>query len=132
SCRCEREAPYTPFGVASALPEVLTASAAPAPSTSASAAPFVRARAVRAPEGSTRVVADGFTLTAPGGQRIALALSSDFDGDHEPDAVAWTVPRDGAGGELWYYPSSGAPRRAHALPSFVPTENCALIPTLEH
>ena len=131
---CEHEKPYTPFGIASALPSAAPgASAAPAASASASA--FSPRRTELAPAGAKHWDFAGRKLDAPPGRVFEQALSSDFDGDEKPDAVAWTLPEKPGpgvpGGELWYYPGDGQPERIASLPGFVPTgESCKLETTL--
>jgi hypothetical protein len=116
--------PYTPFGVASALPSA-SASADAAPSASASEPGFAPKPAVLAPHDATRWLLGASTIEAPKGRVFERAVQADFDGDGKPDVVAWTLPKKASPaaspGELWYFPSQGAPKELTALPGFVPT-----------
>lgn len=130
---CGREKPYTPFGVASTLPNPLSSSSASAPpSAESSAEPprFAAKHAELAPHGATRFTLDNRELTAPTGRVFALGLSAELDGDDAPDAVAWTLPVGAVGGtgdagssgngELWFFPGKGAARRLLTQPAFLP------------
>ena len=122
-CKCGKDKPYTPFGVASGnepLPvPVPSASGAEAPPDAAAPGGFAKKRAAVAPVGATRWTLDGMALTAPEGRAFARGLVADFDADEKPEAVTWTVPKEGPG-ELWLHPQEGAPRRLATLPGFVP------------
>lgn len=114
--------PYTPFGVASAVP---SASVDAAPSATTSGPRFAPRHAVLAPRNATSWTLGTRTLRAPRGRVFERALQADFDGDGAPDVVAWTLPQRpspaASPGELWYFPSRGAPKRLASLPGFVPT-----------
>lgn len=131
-CRCEKEVPYTPFGMTSALPEVPRPSSGPSASTSASAAAptFTSQLAQRAPDEAGEWKLNDVALVAPKDQVIGLGLTAPLDGDATPDGVAWVHPKKAAGGELWFYPSGGAPKQLVPTPDFLPTTNCQLKPSL--
>lgn len=125
---CERDRPYTPFGVTSALPRpplpdasLVTADASTLPAPSALPMP-----ASKAPPGALTWNLGGRQLAAPKARRFELGLVADFDDDRTDDALVWAVPLAAddptAGrGELWYYPSgSGEPRLVTSVPGFVP------------
>jgi len=136
------EKPYTPFGVASALPtssasdEALAADAAATPSPDAGSAEFATRQAIAAPGGATRWTLDGRALDAPSERAFALGLVADFDTDGQNEIVTWTVPRVANAprqtpGELWLYPAAGAPKKLAALPGFVPSgPACRQVPSL--
>jgi hypothetical protein len=136
-CRCGEDRPYTPFGVTSALPAP-EPSAAPAlsPSASASAAPALIEKSVLAPVNSKRWALAGRELAAPPGLVFEQAVVADFDGNNEPEAVAWLLadPADAGpsvSGELWLFPANGEPQKLAKLPDFVPTgPNCRLTTVL--
>ncbi len=134
-CRgCEKDKPYTPFGVASSLGSASNAPiASSAPDAAGDAGGFAVKRAEKAAPGATRWTLAGRTLTAPTGRAFERAVIADFDGDDEPDAVAWTVPAKGEGnrGELWLFPGKGDAKRLTSLPGFVPSgPSCQLAPEL--
>lgn len=125
---CEKDKPYTPFGVASGAAPSASAGSGVAPSAS-SAAPapsFARRPALMVPGGSaTRWTPGGRQVDAPPGRVFERGLGTDLDGDGKEDVVAWTLPakdaKDQSPGELWVYPAQGEPRRVLALPGFVPS-----------
>ena len=124
-CRgCNEEQPFTPFGIASVIPTRMPTPSA-APSDSAGPSSFQPQAAMRAPAGATRWALGGTKLDAPPGRCFALGLSSDFDGDQRPDAVAWTLPVGAhptlSGGQLWIFPANGAPHKLTEQAAFVPT-----------
>jgi hypothetical protein len=130
SCEsCERERPYTPFGVASSQPQAAARPSASAPEEMAEPDAFVPLFSERAPEGATRWRLFGEEVEAPRGRVFQVGLRADFDGDGSREAVAWTVPAgdsSAARGELWLFPAAAdagesEPRRLVALPGFVPT-----------
>ncbi len=134
---CGADKPYTPFGVASSLP---TANPAPGASAELNAAPsgsagFAARKAELVPGGPTTWQGDGLDLRAPKARVFAQVLYADFDGDQQPDAVAWLVPapheKNAPPGELWYFPHGDAPRKLLDLPGFVPSgPDCRLSPAL--
>jgi hypothetical protein len=139
-CKCSSEKPYTPFGVASALPEA----AAPA-SPSASAAPtssapgFAPRKAELAPGGVRTWNLGGRSIEAPASRRFDQAIVSDFDGDGENEIVAWLLADPNAPAskpiapaELWLFPTGADSRVLLPLPTFVPTgPGCKLTTRLE-
>ena len=142
SCDGCREKPYTPFGVASTLPNPLASVSAP-PETSGTPPPppkFAARPAEAAPLGATRFTLSGRELAAPPGRAFALGISADFDADGGPDAVAWMLPLSalGAGGavgassgELWYFPANAAAKSVLKQPGFLPAApGCRLTPSL--
>jgi hypothetical protein len=139
---CGSDKPYTPFGVASALPApqppepVASVAAAPngAPAPSASSGFAVR-KAELVPGAPRTWQGAGLSLIAPDARAFAQVLSADFDGDQKLDAIAWLVPEPGAKdappGELWFFPNGAAARKLTALPGFVPSgPECTLSATL--
>jgi hypothetical protein len=137
---CGSEKPYTPFGVASSLPNPEPAeSAVPefnvAPTAPSAATGFAARKAELVPGAVSAWQGAGLDLHAPAAWRFAQVLSADFDGDQKLDALAWLVAepnqKNVAPGELWYFPNGAAPRKLTALPSFVPSgPDCALSTTL--
>lgn len=134
---CGSEKPYTPFGVASSLPNVeLAASVAPeVAAPPAPAAGFASRKAELVPGALAEWQGPGLDLKAPDARRFAQVLPGDFDGDQKPDALAWLVPapheKNAPPGELWYFPNAATPRKLSALPGFVPSgPDCTLSPTL--
>lgn len=124
---CNKEKPYTPFGVASATehPESPPDAAPPEPDAEVKPPAFTTRSATVAPAGAERFVVGGRELKAPDGRVFERALAADFDQDGQNEVVAWTIPKLHAlttsPGELWLYPSGGATRKLLALPGFVPT-----------
>ena len=138
---CGTQKPYTPFGVASALPTPPAPSAGEGsiPAESALADAGVSGFAVRkaelVPGAPGAWQGPGLSLNAPEGRRFALVLPADFDGDGQPDAMAWLVPgaeaENASPGELWFFPGSAAARKLADLPSFVPSSaDCTLVTSL--
>lgn len=117
---CEKEKPYTPFGVTTSLPA--TDASAPAPSASAKPEPGKFAPAVVAPAGSRKLRMGELMLEAPARYTFDRALVLG-----EADAqqvVAWVKAEPGARdvppGLLMAYGAAGKPRQVMAQPSFVP------------
>jgi hypothetical protein len=116
---CQKEKPYTPFGVTSALPS--EGDAAP-PLPSAKVEPGKFPAALVAPAGSRKVRMGELTLDAPPRYVFDRALVMG-EGDKQ-QAVAWLkanadateVPR----GLLMTYGPAGAAKQVMTLPSFVP------------
>ncbi|HEY4106143.1 MAG TPA: hypothetical protein VGM44_19725, partial [Polyangiaceae bacterium] len=133
---CGSDKPYTPFGVASALPSAV-ANAPPAESDS-SAAPassassgFAVRRAELVPGAPRQWQGSNLSLICPAERGFAQVLPADFDGDQKMDAIAWLVPdasaKNAAPGELWYFPNGAPPKELGALPGFVPNSpDCPL------
>jgi hypothetical protein len=133
---CGSEKPYTPFGVASALPSA--ALEAPPAASDSSAAPaasassgFAVRRAELVPGAPRQWQGDNLSLITPAERGFSQVLTADFDGDQKPDAIAWLVPdktaKNAAPGELWYFPNGAPPRELSALPDFVPNSpDCPL------
>ena len=138
---CGPDKPYTPFGVASALPPApseapptaaLDAGAAPAPSVSTG---FPPRKAELVPGAPRAWQGSGLSLISPAERGFAQVLPADFDGDQKPDALAWLVSdpsaKDALPGELWYFRNGAPGAKLCALPSFVPSgQDCALSVTL--
>ena len=134
---CGSQKPYTPFGVASALP---SAEPVPAPLPEPGVAPaastgFAARKAELVPATPEAWQGSGLSLKAPQGRRFAQVLPGDFDDDQKLDALTWLVPAPGEKnappGELWYFPNGAAARKLSALPGFVPSSpDCALNVTL--
>ncbi|HSU38096.1 MAG TPA: hypothetical protein VLJ38_00980 [Polyangiaceae bacterium] len=138
-CRsCSDEKPYTPFGTTTALPAPEpgpSGSSTPsAPSASASAAPAAE-KSVLAPAGSQHWQLGEQSLDAPPGYDFEQGIQATF-GARTPETVAWLAPDatdagPRAAGELWLFPTSGAPRRLAAVPGFVPSgPGCKLVTAL--
>lgn len=124
---CGKDKPYTPFGVASGLPSaVAEADAGPdEPDAGLPRPKFVVRVASPAPDRATRWSLDGRELAAPAGRVFERGIAADFDGDGTRESVVWTLPAAATppapAGELWLFPSAGAPRKLLELPGFVPT-----------
>lgn len=136
---CGSQKPYTPFGVASSLPEPPPAAASPgsAPESAADggAPGFATRKAELVPGAPQTWQGSGLQLSAPEARRFALVLPADFDADSQADAIAWLVPapdvKDVPAGELWFFPSAAPARKLADLPSFVPSSaDCTLTTTL--
>ncbi|MBE7479373.1 MAG: hypothetical protein HS104_05210 [Polyangiaceae bacterium] len=86
---------------------------------------FVVRVASPAPDRATRWSLDGRELAAPAGRVFERGIAADFDGDGTRESVVWTLPAAATppapAGELWLFPSAGAPRKLLELPGFVPT-----------
>ena len=134
---CGSQKPYTPFGVASALPSAEPVLAAlpelgVAPVASSG---FAVRKAELVPAAAEAWQGSGLSLNAPSARRFAQVLPGDFDDDQKLDALGWLVPAPGEKnappGELWYFPNGAAARKLSALPGFVPSSpDCALNVTL--
>lgn len=118
---CQKEKPYTPFGVTSALPSVeLPVAPPPPPSAKPESGSF--APALVAPPGSRKLRMGELTLQAPPKYVFDQALVL---GDGETQqAVAWLRAEPDARqvppGILMAYSPSGQARQVMTLPSFVP------------
>ncbi len=118
---CEKEKPYTPFGVTTSVPT--TDTSAPAPSASvAKPEPGKFAPAVVAPAGSRKLRMGELMLEAPKRYLFDRALILG-EGDTQ-QVVAWVKAepeaRDVPPGLLMAYSAKGKPRQVMAQPSFVP------------
>lgn len=106
--------------------------AAPEPApTSSAATGFAARKAELVPGNPQRWQGSELDLSAPPGRRFAQVLTTDFNGDQKPGALAWLVPapkqKDVAPGELWYFPNGEPARSIAALPGFVPSSaDCTL------
>lgn len=118
---CQKEKPYTPFGVTSALPDA-DASAEVPPAPSAKVEPGKFASALVAPPGSRKLRMGELTIDAPPRYVFDRALVLG-DGPTQ-QAVAWVKAEEGAldvpRGMLMAYGAGGAARNVLTLPSFVP------------
>ncbi|MFO7181623.1 MAG: hypothetical protein DIU78_023175 [Pseudomonadota bacterium] len=125
---CRSEKPYTPFGVASALPTVSaspSASVAPSAAASAEEPPAVK-QAFLAPPNATRLTVGEVEIESPRGRVFEQALTTDTDGDGRTEIVAWTLPAPGAPGdtppgELYFYAPESEARRVFGWPTFLPS-----------
>ena len=135
---CGSNKPYTPFGVASGLPNA-EVPAPPSPELGGAAAGgtsgFSAHKAELVPAAPESWQGSGLSLSAPLTLRFAQVLPADFDGDQKLDALAWLVPapneKNAAPGELWYFPNGAAAKKLAALPGFVPSSaDCTLSTTL--
>ncbi|HVY26929.1 MAG TPA: hypothetical protein VHB79_10265 [Polyangiaceae bacterium] len=118
---CQKEKPYTPFGVTSALPDPEASANAP-PAPSAKVEPGQYAAALVAPPGSRKLRMGELTLDAP--PRYVFDRALVLGEGPTQQAVAWVkadadaldVPR----GMLMAYGAGGAARSVLTLPSFMP------------
>jgi len=118
---CQKDKPYTPFGVTSALPNADDAGEAP-PASSAKVEPGKFAPALVAPEGSRKLRMGELTLDAPPHYVFDRALV--LGEADKQQAVAWLkadvdspqVPR----GLLLAYGAGGVPKQVMTLANFVP------------
>lgn len=143
ACKCSSEKPYTPFGVASSLPETAPkpppSASVSAPAPSSSAPRFAPRKAELAPGGVSTWNLGGRRIEAPEGRRFEQAIVSDFDADGEQEIVAWVTADPNAASkklipaaELWLFPAGSEPRVLVPLPTFVPTgPGCKLTTRLE-
>jgi hypothetical protein len=122
---CDEDKPYTPFEVATALPQQTT-SEPPPPVETAQPTPadVPTRRALRAPRDATTWKVGEVTLQAPEGHVFQLALPlAAPPGGASPGVVAWTLrPSDGKApvtGGLWLFAGSSV-RRLLDFPGFVP------------
>ncbi len=132
-CRgCNDDSPYTPFGVASALPDP-TPQSPPPPASSSAEKPtdFVEQTALEATPQATTWELGGQALKAPDGSHFVQGLAADFDADGTTEAVALVAPNEGVAAELWSFPPTSAPKRVWQAPSFLPSgPGCHLVPGL--
>jgi len=118
---CQKEKPYTPFGVTSALPSADVAQEAPpAPSAKVEAGKFPAA--LVAPAGSRKLRMGDLTLDAPPRYVFDRALVLGEGANQQ--AVAWlkadAEARDIVPGLLMAYAAGGQAKQVMTLPSFVP------------
>ena len=118
---CQKEKPYTPFGVTSAVPTTDDSAEAP-PAPSAKVEPGKFAAALVAPAGSRKLRMGELTLAAPPRYLFDRALV--LGEGPTQRAVAW-LKADGDAhditpGLLMAYGPGGASRQIMTLPSFVP------------
>ncbi|HLV66321.1 MAG TPA: hypothetical protein VKY73_10945 [Polyangiaceae bacterium] len=123
---CRSEKPYTPFGVASALPTVSASVSASASAAAPPEAPTAVKRAFFAPREATRLNVGEVEIESPRGRVFEQALTTDVDGDGRPEVVAWTLPAPGASadtppGELFFYAPESEARRIFGWPTFLPS-----------
>jgi hypothetical protein len=118
---CEKEKPYTPFGVTTAVPDPSSSAEAPA-APSAKAPPSKYPEAVVAPKGSRKLRMGELTLDAP--KRYVFDRALVLGEGAEQRALAWVKAdadaRDIPPGLLMAYEAGGKPRQLLAQPSFVP------------
>jgi hypothetical protein len=118
---CQKEKPYTPFGVTSAVPSTDAAAETP-PAPSAKVEPSKFAPALVAPAGSRKLRMGELTLAAPARYLFDRALV--LGEGPTQRAVAWLKAdadaRDIPPGLLMAYGPGGASRQIMTLPSFVP------------
>jgi len=133
-CRgCNEDTPYTPFGVASSLPDgsETSSSAVASPSASANPSAFQPRDSVEAKAGTTSWRVGDRTLVAPEGTTFVRVVVGDFDQDGGSEAVAVVTPTQGVAAELWAFPA-GAARRIWRAPDYLPSgEGCRFESTLE-
>lgn len=118
---CQKEKPYTPFGVTSALPPAEDSASAP-PAPSAKVEPGKFAAALVAPPGSRKLRLGELTLDAPA--RYVFDRAVVLGEGATLQAVAWVKAdadaRDVAPGMLMAYAPGGQARQLMTLPGFVP------------
>lgn len=118
---CQKEKPYTPFGVTSALPSAEEAPTAP-PAPSAKAEPSKFPAALVAPPGSRKLRMGELTLGAP--PRYVFDRALVLGEGASQQAVAWLKAeadaRDVVPGLLMAYGPGGQAKQVMTLPSFVP------------
>ncbi len=118
---CQKEKPYTPFGVTSALPSTDASGEAP-PVPSAKVEPGKFPAALQAPPGSRKLRMGELTLDAPA--RYVFDRAVVLGDGPSQQAVAWVKAEadahDIAPGLLMAYSQGGQARQIMALPSFVP------------
>lgn len=118
---CQKEKPYTPFGVTSAVPETTASSEAP-PQPSAKVEPGQFAPAIVAPPNSRKLRIGELTLDAPPRYVFDRALVLGEGATQQTvawvkaDADALDVPR----GQLMAYGPGGTAKSVLTVPSFVP------------
>ena len=122
STACQEDKPYTPFEVATALPEVENApSSASSPGT---VEPENRTSAYRrAPPASQKWKQFGVEFVAPAGNEIQGAMATVMDSSTH--YVAWLTPRQGnnqsESSGLWLMTEAGHPqKRLVTYPEFLP------------
>ena len=125
---CQKEKPYTPFGVTSALPSAEGSTDVP-PAPSAKVEPGKFPPALVAPAGSRKLRMGELTLAAPPRYLFDRALVLGEGSTQQ--AVAWlradADAHDIPPGLLMAYGPGGAARQVMTLPSFVP-----IAPGCEH
>ena len=118
---CQKEKPYTPFGVTSALPSTDEAPATP-PTPSAKQEPGKFPAALVAPAGSRKLRMGELTLDAP--PRYVFDRALVLGEGTSQQAVAWlkaeAEARDIVPGLLMAYGPGGQAKQVMTLPSFVP------------
>jgi hypothetical protein len=118
---CQKEKPYTPFGVTSALPPAEDSASVP-PAPSAKVEPGKFTAALVAPAGSRKLRLGELTLDAPA--RYVFDRAVVLGEGPTLQAVAWVKAdadaRDVAPGMLMAYAPGGQARQLMTLPSFVP------------
>lgn len=124
---CDEDKPYTPFQVATSLPNDEKAPNTPKADHDQQKRESKWATSLRAPAGSTAWKAFGRTLSAPKGTELHVGLpilNSESD-----EVTAWVLPdgerkRTASEPGLWLFDAAGKPiRRLLALPDFVPQGN---------
>ena len=138
---CNRDRPYIPFQVDSAIPAPTTdASVTPTPSAAvpAVAEPLLltEARHLEPPGG--RLELAGRALELPKKMLAEWSLEQDFTGDGQLDALVITRPETldkdypGPLAELWFYPTGADAKLLWSLPGWVPSgQGCTLVPHLQ-
>jgi hypothetical protein len=126
---CKKDRPYTPYVVGELA----------APSASAPAAPDAAVASVglggdggafvhivagppSSPDGTSFALDGAAAVQAPPGERFALALAGDLDGDAVRDVAAWAVSADPLVGRLLFYKgvAGGVPKAPVALAALSP------------
>lgn len=122
---CREDKPYTPFGVASALPKKAAPSASAVPSQEPPTQPVIDRKAVLTPAGAQKYTFEGRELVSPPGRVFEQLISGDFDENGSVEVAAWTLPapdaKEGSAGELWLY-SAEVRKKLLDFPAFVPTD----------
>jgi hypothetical protein len=120
---CEEDKPYTPFQVATALPNDSPPSTGPEKPSNDTQENKPAPKALRAPAGSTRWKAWGTTLVAP--EQTIFSTGIRIPNSESEEILAWALPRPGVAGAknggVWVFDSAGrAKRLLLPLPEFLP------------
>ncbi len=134
-CGCDEDKPYTPFQVASSLPNDGSGPPENAPRADEDSSAKAATKVLRVGGGSATAKLFGRELKAPAGTWLEVAL---YGLNGEPDLVyAWVLPQErGSSIEsagVWSFDLQGNPlERVFPLPGFLPNgKDCQFIAELE-